>query len=166
MTADKRNAAVVIALILSMTLGARLLLWMEPSPPPQWQADPSLMAQRGGAVREVEITYADSGDGFEGLIRDLATTDDSICVIDALGGTEWEPRGPRVRLLVLGSNAPRLGEAQKRTLLAALGTFSHEAGDDSVRFRLSTSSDPQQTPGLSAQATDLRELLVRKQIIR
>lgn len=167
MTADRRNTSVVIALILSMTLGLSLLLGLEGwigAKRPNWSGDTMLAAERGGPV-QVEVCYAASAEEAAGL---AAESSQSLLIIDPRG----EPRverwrvGALVRVVLVGSDAPELSDAQKRMLLAALGAFSQDSGVDVVPVRLAPDSDPERNPELPPQAGDLRRLLVRKGIIQ
>ncbi len=162
MITDKRNTSVVIALIFSMTVGARLLLWLEPGRP-QWQGETMLMAERARPISEVEISYAGAGADVTRLFAEDAP--ESICVIDADGRTTWKARGPRVRLVVVGSASPELGRQQKQNLLWALSDMSRAGGRELIAVRLASDSDAELAPDLPAQAADLRALLVRKRMI-
>lgn len=88
MTADKRNAVVVIALIVSMTVGAGVLLLLEPANKPRWEGFPQLMAECATPVQAVQVAYAASDE-------DPAALDDgrhSLCVIDGEGEVTWMAR--------------------------------------------------------------------------
>ncbi len=160
MTAEKRNGAVVVTLILSMTIGARLLLWLEPQVPRGGPTDIRLTAERSTPVQEVEIMYAAS----PAEAKTLDQAPDSYCVIDPAGNlANTETRGPRWRLVVVGSGADKLGDRQKYQLLATLGSLVNRA--EPVPVRLAPESDPQRRPDAPAPTTDLRELLVRKKFI-
>ena len=164
MTADKRNASVVIALILSMTVGAQVLLWLEPATP-RWAGDTLLMAERGTAV-QVEVFYAGPEDDVVALKDAAADAGDSLCVIDPSGVVErWEPRGSRVQLVVIGSEADTLSKRQKETLLAALGTLCQDGDSDRVRVQLAAEANALESPAVPPQAADLRNLLERRGII-
>jgi hypothetical protein len=169
MTADKRNATVVIALVLAMTVGAQVLLSFESwfgAPPTHWEGDVRLSAERGNPVQHVEISYITKLADLDELGLDDHGRD-SVCVIGPAGEVDiWRPAGPRVRLMVIGSSEDRLPDEQKRTLLATLGSLSEASGVDLVRVRIASGSDVRRNPDLPMQAHDLRELLVRKKIIR
>lgn len=169
MTADKRNATVVIALVLSMTVGAQILLCFESwigARPTRWEGDTLLSAKRGNPVQNVEISYVASLEDLDALELEAASPD-SICVIGPAGEVDiWRPAGPRVRLIVIGSAGRTLPDQQKLTLLATLGSLSEASGVDLVRVQLATGSDARRSPGLPLQAHDLRDLLARKKIIR
>lgn len=165
MTADKRNAVVVIALILSMTLGAGILLLLEPANKPRWEGFPQLMAERATPVQEVEVACVESDE------QPVALDDGrrSFCVIDAQGKVTWTARGPWWRIVVAGSQTGKLTDRQKGKLLAVLGNLNQASGQELVPVRLAPESGLRHNPGLSPQAAeqaaDLRKLLVRKKII-
>jgi len=161
MTADRRNTLVVAALILSMTLGARVLTWLEPYRP-RWEGPVALTAERALPVQEVEISYAGTPGEVEALDFDLR---DSICWVNADGAVEWRPAGPRVQLIVLGSEGAVLSDAQKRAVLATIGSLSQASGVELVNVRLAPGLQPGRDGARSPQADDLCRLLVRKGII-
>jgi hypothetical protein len=165
MTADKRNASIIIALVLAMTAGAQVLLSFESwigARPTHWEGDVRLSAERGNPVQHVEISYVASRDDVDALTLDER---DSICVIGPSGAVEiWQPAGPRVRLIVIGSDAERLADQQKLTILATLGSLSEASGVDLVGVQFAAGT--RDAAELPAQAQDLRDLLVKKQIIR
>ncbi len=156
MTADRRNAFVVAALIVSMTIGAGVLLLLEPGVP-RWPGNTLLAAEQPLRVEEVEIAYARSPEEVP-LLDGGSGSDDTILPIypDGTRGP-WEPRGPRVRLVVVGAVDGTVGEAQKKTLLFAVHSLSGSEGR--VPVRLGDGSDATQTE-------ELRKLLVLKQIIQ
>ncbi len=161
MTADRRNTLVVVALILSMTVGARVLTWLEPYRP-RWEGPVALTAERALPVQEIAIAYAGSPSELEALDLDLR---DSICWVNADGTVEWRPAGPRVQLIVLGSEGPLLTDAQKRAVLATIGSLSQASGVELVNVRLAPSLQPGRDGVRPPQADDLCRLLVRKGII-
>ena len=155
MTPERRNASVVIGLVAAMTVGAAVLLcfesWLFPRTP-RWSDNIALTAERGLPIDEIEI----------GLAPDTAITaamdgDESICEIDSLGTARWEPRGPRVRLFVSGAQGTALSDAQKRTLLDALGSLTQAGGRTvgSVPVRVAADCDSRQRFGLPEPAKDL-----------
>lgn len=162
MTAERRNAAVVVTLILSMTIGARILLWLEPRPPRSEAADLRHTAERATPVQEIEIACATSQDEANALNKEPY----SFCAIDAEGNVPpWEARGPRVRLVVVGAATDKLSDRQQQQVLATLESLNRASGRELVPVRLAPESDPQRRPDAPVAATDLRELLVRKGII-
>ncbi len=178
MTADKRNTAVVMSLVVSMTIGAVVLLSLEARLAPRrpvysWAANPMLAAERGLRLQELEIGHVVSlaaldPDAQSVMDADLTVfdTDESICLIDREGRARWEPRGPRVWLVLIGSaSAAELTIAQKETLLAAIGSLSEKCDADLIPIRLAPELDARYTPDLPPQAVDLRDFLARKRFI-
>jgi len=160
MTAERRNAFVVVALVSSMTLGAAVLLLLAPPRYP-WEGNPLLTAERRMAVREVEIAYAPADAAGESAAPD-GLTDDTTCRITASGGCLWALGGPRVRLVVVGSEEAKLGERQKQALLDAVRSIFGRRGPEAVPVRLAVGADEE----LPAAVKDLRDFLVLKQIIK
>lgn len=158
MSADKRNTAVVVALVLSLTVGARLLLWLEPGSP-QWEGDTLLMAQRGGAVQQIDVHFADDRDALAEMYIDER---DSLCVVYPNEEPKWWPGGPQVHLVVVGDHDQQLSQQQMAWVLGALGSLIQDSGQDLLPVRLADSATG---PGLPPQAADLRSLLERKGII-
>lgn len=165
--ADKRNTSVVFALIVSMTFGVVVLLWLENWLVPEKQdfsGSTLLMANQGLRVASVEVSYVPPPANEEAVaaVRAGFRSNDTICWVPAEGDTApLEARGPHVRLVVLGSAADvTLDDNQKMTLLAALGTLSQLNGDEAVPVRLAATSDWR-----SPQADDLRRFLERKGFI-
>jgi hypothetical protein len=154
--ADKRNTQIVACLIGSMTLGAAVLLWLEP-PTPGWSSTTLLLAESVCAVDEVQIEYVGPNAGSDPAAYD--------CVVRPSGECTWRPTGSRVRLSVVGSEGLRLPEAQAKTLLAVFGSMTQRHGLDLDRVWLHPASDARLHPELPAQAHDLCDLLVRKGII-
>jgi hypothetical protein len=168
MKGDKRNTSVVVALIASMTFGAVALLALEKRlvpGKPSFRGSTLLMAEREMRVREVEVNYARTADDVPALSVDLEGSD-SVCVIDTAGEPHWQQAGPRIQLVLIGTDGDTLGDAQKRTLLGALGTLNQASGMELVPVRLTAGSDDRVTADLPAQARDLRLLLERKGIIK
>ncbi|MBU0640512.1 MAG: hypothetical protein KKB50_16740 [Planctomycetes bacterium] len=156
MAADTRNAKVVIALTVSMTVGAALLLWLEPTTR-GWSPTTLLMAERGTRVHEVAIDYVPPTAPLPAEMYDCIVYDD--------GDWDWKPRGSSIRLAVAGSTSQHLSEAQANTLLAVLGSMKQLRGLDLNRVRLLPESDARRRPELPPEAHDLCELLARKRII-
>jgi hypothetical protein len=156
MAGDKRNTVMVASLIGSMTLGAGLLLWLEPATP-GWSPGTLLMAESVRAIEDVRVEYAPPGAVIEPGKHDGLVQADGAC--------EWRPRGPRIRLAVVGSESERLPQAQAKTLLAIFGSMEQRHGLELERVWLDPASDARLHPELPAQAHDLCRLLVRKGII-
>ncbi len=144
-----------------MTTGAAVLLVLEPTAP-RWDDNPLLTAQRSAAVREVEIAYVapSAAESVAAESVDGAAT----CWITAEGLLDpGLPAGvPRVRLLVVGSDEPQLGEGQKRALLDAVRSILGPRGPERVPVRLALGPADE----LPAAVEDLRDFLVLKQIIK
>ncbi len=165
MAGEKRNASVVIALVVSMTLGLLLLLGLERTLVParrDFSGSALLMAQRGMQVSSVDIAYAATWDDVAAL-GITADTIDSICLIAPDGEVQWAERGPHVRLVVVGtdgdSEADRLSDEQKRRLLDVLGTLNGVNEHGSVPVHFEVDNLPPSDSFAAAQATDLRSFL-------
>lgn len=156
MSPETRNKRVIAILVASMTLGSIALFWLEP-PTPGWSSSPLLMAETVRGLEEVRVDFADRADG--------ANSDEYDCVILADGECEWRPRGSRIRMLVIGSDADSMPDMQARTLLAVFGSMNQRYGLDLHSVWLHPLSDARLHPELSASAHDLCDLLVRKGII-
>jgi hypothetical protein len=159
-TGDTRNTKVVAVLIAAMTFGALVLLSLErlQPRPPIWSPDTLLMAERGEPVRNVLIEYVPAG-----ASQDLSGFD---CVVHPDGRSEWRPRGPDIRLAVVGSASERLQQSQQKSLLAVLGSMSQSRGLDLDHVRLHADSDPRRCPGLSPGARQLSAWLVGKGLVQ
>lgn len=153
---DARNTRVVVALLLTMTAGALLLLWLEPQPPRR-TGIPALMAASGTTVETVTIEY--------GPQREVSTAGVG-CLILPSGQWDWTPDGPHLRLMVVGSGAEVLPDAQKKALLTVLSSLRLRQGDRPLRVRLQPASDVRVTPALPREARDLCDLLQRKGWVR
>jgi len=153
---DKRNTRIVTCLIASMTFGAALLLWLEPTTP-GWSATTLLMAESGRAIEDVQVEFIDSGN-----VLDAADCD---CVVMPDGTCQWRPAETRIRLAVVAPAGDQLSKAQAETLLAVFGTMTQRHGLDLKHVWLHPSSDARLHPELPASAYDLCDLLVRKGII-
>jgi hypothetical protein len=162
MAPEKRNAYVVLSLIAAMTVGVAglrsLELLLVPRSPDK-SANTMLMASSGRPV-DVIVSYARSEDEIGSV---AAEPDESICLLYPDQGRPlgWEERGPRVRLVVVGSDGDQLNHDQKERLLGALASIN-----DSVAVRFATDSGEEKSGSLPAQAEDLRKFLVRKGFIR
>jgi hypothetical protein len=153
---DVRNTKTVVFLIGSMTIGAAVLLWLEP-PTPGWSPATLLMAESARAVDEVRIDYVTPDGPIDPEECDCAVLPSGACV--------WRPQGSRIRLAVIGSEASELSQAQAQTLLAVFGTLTQRHGLQLERVWLHPASDARLHPELPAQAHDLCDLLVRKGIV-
>lgn len=151
--ADTRNTRIVAFLIGSMTVGASVLLWIEPSTR-GWSSATLLMAESARAIQEVQIVYTRAG----------VDPGSYECMVLPGGQCKWRPNGSRIRLVVIGSDAPELPRAQAETLLAVFGSMTQRHGLDLDRVWLHPASDARLHPELPVQAHDLCDLLVRKGI--
>lgn len=157
MNAESRNTRIVACLIASMTLGAAVLLWLEP--PRQGWADASLLvAENGQRIDQIIIHYHRPDEPL------LADSYDCLVMPD--GQYDWRPRGRRLRLSVLGTWDQALAPVQARALLILLGNLSQGRRDLGDFVRLDTDSDARVATDLPPQAYDLTDLLIRKGIIR
>lgn len=168
MAGDKRSTSVVIALVICVTLGTVVLRTLElrlvPAKP-HWEGSTLLMAEQPLRVQEVVIGYVPPPADVAALAGE-PDAQDSLCVIDSDGTSRWEQRGPRVRLLVAGTDRETLSDQQKATLMGALGTLSAASGQEVVPATLAPDSDARYVAGLPPQATDLCKYLERKGIIK
>lgn len=161
MNAEKRNARVVVALFGSLTLGASVLLLMEPRPRP---AD--------GASQGALLTAEHNPQRFEHLTveyaRSLAGVDRSR--IDAVvrpdGVMEWSPRGSSLRVLVVGSGESSLNPAQARTLLELVRWLREQRNFDVREISLDPQSDAREVSTLPGEARQLAQLLEMNGLIR
>lgn len=160
MTRDSRNTRVVISFVISMTLGAAVLMMLE-TPTVGWPQDARLMADRGGRIEAATLFYIPFGEPVSQLEFDGLISQD--------GEVIWEPRdGVRdVCLAVYGSpDDSTMPEAQQRAVLRVLGAMKQQRGLELAQVRLDPDSDVRYRPELPAQAEALRNLLLRKNIIR
>lgn len=155
---DKRNARIVGTLIGSLTVGAALLLWLEPRGVSGRTAAALLMMENQVAIEDVTIDFASANERFDETQFD--------CILHPDGRATWQPAGESIHVLLIGSGGDRLPEAQAAELLRLLGVLSGERGLDLSRVRLSEESDWRHAPGLPLEARDLADLLVRKDFIR
>jgi hypothetical protein len=154
MAAEKRNASVVVALIGSLTVGASVLLWMEPRPAGGGSGnnDALLMAGSHAQVRQLTIAYSTSLVGldrsrFDGVIRPD-------------GALEWESRkSPSARVLVMGTGANELSAKQAQQLVALVAWLNEHCELDVRNVELESSADSRMNRGLPGEARDLRKLL-------
>jgi hypothetical protein len=116
------------------------------------------MAESVPAVAEVRIDYVDDVAAGRAAAYDCLVLPDGAC--------EWHPRGPRIRLALVGSeqDAP-MPEEQCRTLLAVIGVMTQRHGLELEHVWLDPASDARLHPELPDAAHTLVELLVRKSIV-
>ena len=160
MTPVTRNTRVTITLIFSMTLGAAVLMALQ-TPTRRWAPDALLMAERGGRIEAVTIEFLRHGD-YPGVGQ-------FDCVVWPDVESDWTPREPNpshVRLAVCGGDEDRLSDFQAGSLLQVLGAMKQTRGLDLARVRLHPDSDDRFRPELPQAAYELRDLLLRKGIVR
>ena len=157
MVPDSRNTRIVACLIASMTLGAGVLLWLEP-PARGWSQGPLLLAEDGHTFQGVVIDYSRPGEPV--------VPDDYGCLVFPDGQCEWHPNSTLLRVLVVGSPDAALADAQARALLMLLGNVSHGRQDVASWVRLNPASDARLVSDLPPQARALTRLLTRKGIVR
>jgi len=157
-SSDTRNVIVAISLIASLTLGAGVLLWLEP-PVRGWSESALLMARNGVPVEQVEIVYVPDSVAVSPQRYD--------CVIYADGHSEWQASGSHIRLAVVGDeDSERLGRRQAQALLAVLGNLEQGWRLGAGRVRLAPESDPRVRPQAPPATQELMQLLLKKGIIR
>ena len=139
-----------------MTIGATVLLWMEP-PSPGWSPATLLMAESAHNVDEVRVEFVAAD-----ALPEPGTYD---CAILPNGDCTWDPQSAQIRLVVVSSDEPALPRAQAEMLLSVFGSLNHRHGLNLEHVWLHPSSDARLHPDLPAQAHDLCDLLVRKGVI-
>jgi hypothetical protein len=165
MTADRRNGLVVVALVLSLTVGVGFLLLLEPGDH-QVERAPLLVAEQGGTkqVGTIEILYVGSLADAGALVA--SSGDDGVWVVYPTGVAEWYAGGPHVRVIVVGTpDQARLPEEQQRALLGALRELTRRSGAGDLRVRLVVPSEVASDSVWPPAAQELRELLVRKRLL-
>ncbi len=157
MTADNRNVKVVGALIVAMTLGAAVLLFLEPYPR-GWSSEPMLIAQTRRVLSDLTVYHIPHAAAFEPSAFDGVVYEDGRC--------EWRPAGGPARLAVLEGADQRMSGEQKRALLSLLYELDRNHELAMRQIRLEPYSDPRLYSGLSQHARDLCDWLVLKRFIR
>lgn len=155
MSTDNRNTLVVVALIVSMTLGALVLGALQP---PRLQIE-RLTALSGTPIQTIQIEF----------VPDLSQVDATLydCKVFPQSETaEWSQRGPDVRIAVIASSEAKLDELQKQTLLRALWSMADMAAVTPLPISYDPASQWQLTPALRAQAEELGDWLNRKGFVR
>lgn len=148
--ASTRNTKVVACLIGSLTLGAGLLLTLEP-PGRAW-SQPPLLAAQSAQVRDIVVHVAPEG-------TDLSNYD---CVIFPDRAPLWRTAGRVMRVGVLCEGDTPLTTQQAQDLLAVLGAAG--AGQH-ARVAIDPASDVREGSGRGAAAHDLLALLERKGLL-
>ena len=154
---DQRNARIVGTLIGSLTIGAGVLLWLEPRGVSGRTRASLLMMENQPAIEDVTIEFAGADERYDETVFD--------CILHPDGRVTWQPSSTSLRVLLVGSGGEHLAEAQAGELLRLLGLLSSERGLDLRRVKLSEESDWRHAPGLPLEARDLADLLVRKDFI-
>ncbi len=157
MSTDRRNAAVVVALIVSMTCGVLVLLGFENLLYPrrsQFVANIALTAEQSRGV-DVEIACAPVSSAAQ-----LAEADD-VCLIYPDGVPDLRARGGHVRVIVLRENEEPLPYEQKRALLATLHTMLGERGAEGLAVGVAAPQAP-----LAPLDEYVREFLTLKGFLR
>lgn len=160
MTPDTRNTRVVVLLMLSMTFGAALLMWLE-TPRLGWSESTFLMAETGSRVDEVTVFYVPPSQPVGRGEFD--------CVILPDQEPLWDPRPGfvgRARVAVIGTGASELSAFQQQQLLNVLGSMRQQRGLPIDRVQLHPSADPRRHDDLPDEAVSLADLLARKGIGR
>lgn len=164
MQAETRNTKVAAALIAAMTCGAIILLWLEPNvvSATRRSGGVSALALAGSTpISDILVEYGRMGDVEAG---------GRCCLILPDGACDAQPAGGNaLRLIVVGSDTPQqttLTDAQKRSLLALLGSINYGNGGVRTTVALDETSDARLSPDLPPQARDLCNLLVRKGFIQ
>jgi hypothetical protein len=153
-----------MALVAALTVGAALLLalesWLFPRTP-QWRENAALTAERAVPIELVEVSYVPTLADFD---MAAVADDTSICLVEIDGAARWEPRGPRVSLVVVGTTGDALPDLQKRTLLSALGSLRQSGAQhgDAVPVRLAAEIGVPITAQAPPPVDDLYKFLERK----
>lgn len=154
MVNEKRNANVVAMLVASLTVGAGVLLLLDPHPK-QASTTAPLAAVSLGRVDALQIEWAEPGTaGIEG----------ALCWIDSAGRVGWNTSGKQ-RIVVVSERAG-LGDEQQRTLLTIVNYLNTHCGLPLDRISLGSANDPTVTGNVTTAATELHQLLRNKKFIR
>lgn len=158
-TSDKRNTNVMIALLGSLTLGALLLLWLEPRPTGLAASrSASLMATVANRIEFATIEYVPAGQS------DLESYD---CVVQA-DGVRWNLRESTVnaRIAVVGTGARVLSDEHRRQLLIAVRDLTRSTGLSPNQIRLAANLRGDPAAIGVPEAADLVEFLRAKSFVR
>ncbi|MBI5865607.1 MAG: hypothetical protein HZB38_14085 [Planctomycetes bacterium] len=155
MNSEKRNARVVAFLIGALTVGAAVLLYMEPRG--GRGGAPLLMMESGQQVADVTIEFIEAGQAWRATDYD--------CVVLPSGEVSWNPRSSSIQLLVVGSGSAHLSDGQASALIQVLGELSHEGGLSLANVELARNCDSRRVSDLSPEGRDLTTLLLRKSFI-
>ena len=157
MSTNVRNLQAIVVLIFSMTAAAGVLLLLE-TPTHGWAEDGSAMDTNGLPVQRVTIEVVP-------LAATVVPTDYD-CAIMPDGRCYWQPDDGVLRLAIIGVLLEPLKTPQARTLLQVLGYLNRNHGLDLDRVELAGRTDSTMGAGAAVLSTDLRELLVKKEIIQ
>lgn len=156
-TSDKRNTNVMIALLGSLTVGALLLLWLEPRPTGLAAGGSAgLMATVSNRVEFATIEYLPPG------ATDLQSYD---CIIRP-DQVQWNLRNSNARLAVIGSGGATLSDGHRRQLLQAIRDLARSTGLSPNQIRLSADLRSDSAAARAAEAADLVEFLRAKSFVR
>lgn len=156
-TSDKRNTNVMIALLGSLTVGALLLLWLEPRPTGLAAGgSPGLMATVSNRVEFATIEYLSPG------TTDFASYD---CIIRP-DQVQWNLRNSNARLAVLGSGGATLSDGHRRQLLQAIRDLTRSTGLSPNQIRLAVDLRSESAAARAPEAADLVEFLRAKSFVR
>lgn len=158
MHGETRNSKVVVCLILAMTIGAGILLWLEPDPGTA-VLTAGMIATGDSPLTDVIVSYAPPGE---------VVGAGANCVILPDGrGEIWRPADACLRVALIGSDTTEaLPEVQQEALLSLLDGLRRLDGDDAVRIRLDPPSTAQEDAEWPPPARELRDLLLRKGMLR
>lgn len=147
----------MIALLGSLTVGALLLLWLEPRPTGLAAGgSATLMASVQNRVEFATIEYLPPGK------HDVAPYD---CVVRA-DGVSWNLRNSNARVAVIGAGASTLSEGHRRQLLTAIRDLTRSTGLSPNQIRLAASLRSEGAPLAVAEAADLVDFLRAKSFVR
>ena len=139
-----------------MTLGAGMLLWLEPATR-GWQPSALLLAEDGSQFASVRIEYCVPGQAVEPASYG--------CIVFPNGEPEFHPIGKHLPLLYVGTDSPQQETEQARRLLEILGNIAQGRRSVAYFISLHADSDPRKIAGLPEQCRALADLLVRKGIV-
>ncbi|RMF83386.1 MAG: hypothetical protein D6744_04805 [Planctomycetota bacterium] len=157
MNPDTRNTVVVVALIASMTLGAWVLLELEP-PAPGWSRNALLTADDGSHIEHVIVHYASAG------TPPVAAEVEGVLYPD--GTIDWRASGGVANVLVVSESDEQFSDVQARALLALLGNLSQGLSRAEPFVSLGSTCDFRANDSVRPAARQMAELLARKHLLR
>lgn len=156
MTSDKRNTNVMIALLGSLTLGALMLLWLEPrAASPDGGAAPALMATSAKPVEFATVEYVKPG-------RANLESYDCVVYVDRV---EWSLRNSNARIAVVGEGGATLSDGCRRQLLTAIRDLTRSTGLSPNQIRLAADLRGDAASSVP-EAADLVAFLRAKSFVR